>query len=117
MVNPGNLMLHGWFVLLNVGVVLLVTGLPTGLTGVFLPGALALTAAVCWLYLDLRRCRRQALAARFALVVRGYERACGAFLHGALLGGLLGAGIFSGAWYGAARVARTCTSTSWAGAA
>lgn len=102
---PARSARHGRFLLLNAGVVLLVAGLPTGLTWVFLAGAVALTAAVCWLYIDLRRSRRQALAARFAFVVRGYERACGAFLHGALLGGLLGAGVFSGAWYGAGRLA------------
>ncbi|MEX0657569.1 MAG: hypothetical protein WD080_00380, partial [Egibacteraceae bacterium] len=103
--TPARSARHGRFLLLNAGVVLLVAGLPTGLTGVFLAGAVALTAAVCWLYVDLRRARRQALAARFAFVVRGYERACGAFLHGALLGGLLGAGVLSGAWYGAGRIA------------
>lgn len=103
--TPARSARHGRLLLLNAGVVLLVAGLPTGLTGLFLAGAVALTAAVCWLYVDLRRSRRQALAARFAFVVRGYERACGAFLHGALLGGLLGAGVLSGAWYGAGRVA------------
>lgn len=55
-------------------------------------GATAMTAAVLWLYWDLRRLRRAALGARFAFVVRGYERACGAFVHGAILRGTVGIG-------------------------
>lgn len=91
--------------LLNAGALLLLGGLPGGTRVVFVTGATALTAAVLWLYWDLRVVRRSALGGRFGFVVRGYERACGAFVHGAVLGGLMGAGVLAGTWYGAARVA------------
>lgn len=93
------------FVLLNTGAVLLLVGLPGGMRVVFVTGATVLTAAVLWLYWDLRVVRRSVLGGRFGFVVRGYERACGAFVHGAILGGLMGAGVLAGTWYGAARVA------------
>lgn len=94
----------GRIALLNVGAVLLVVGLPSGLLPVFVSGATALTVAVCWLYVDLRSLRRTSLGGRFVFMVRGYERACGAFVHGALLGVFMGAGLL-GAWHGAARLA------------
>lgn len=68
-------------------------------------GAVATSAAVLWLYVDLRRMRKQALGGRFAFVVRTYERACSAFLHGALLGMLLGTGVIGGTWHPAVRLA------------
>jgi hypothetical protein len=92
-------------VLLNVGVLLVLIGLPTGQPVSVGAGATLASAAVTWLYVDLRRQRRASLTGRFAFVVRGYERACGAFIHGALLGLLMGTGILGGQWYGAARLA------------
>ena len=92
-------------VLLNGGVALVLAGLPTGWAVLLATGATVATAAVLWQYLDLRRMRRSALGSRFAFVVRGYERACGAFVHGALIGLLLGVGVLDGRWYGAARLA------------
>lgn len=70
----------GRVALLNVGAVLLVIGVPSGLLPVFAAGATALIVAVSWLYGDLRRLRRRSLGGRFAFVVRGYERAAGQLL-------------------------------------
>jgi hypothetical protein len=92
-------------ILLNAGAVGLLVGLAGGWRVLFAAGATALTAAVLWLYVDLRRMRKASLTGRFAFVVRGYERACGAFIHGALLGLLLGLGVFGGTWYASARLA------------
>jgi nitrite reductase (NO-forming) len=91
--------------LLQAGALLLLAGLPTGQRWSTVAGATALVVAVGWLYLDLRRMRRASLTGRFAFVVRTYERATGAFLHGAVLGALMGTGLLGGAWYGAARLA------------
>jgi nitrite reductase (NO-forming) len=92
-------------VLLNLGAVLVLAGLPTGQRAAVGAGATLATVAVTWLYVDLRRLRRRSLTGRFSFVVRGYERACGAFIHGALLGLLMGTGVLAGQWYGAARLA------------
>jgi hypothetical protein len=92
------------FVLLNAGA-LSVLASPLGWRVPVAVGATLMSAAVLWLYLDLRRMRKRALTQRFAFVVRGYERACSAFLHGALLGMLLGIGVLNGGWYVAARLA------------
>jgi hypothetical protein len=90
---------------LNLGVVAVLVGLPGELTALVAVGATVVTATVLVAYLRLRRLRRAAVGARFTWVVRGYERAHGAFIHGAILGGLLGTGVLSGAWYGPARLA------------
>jgi nitrite reductase (NO-forming) len=49
--------------------------------------------------------RMTSLTGRFPFVVRAYERACSAFLHGAVLGGLMGASMLAGDWYAAGRLA------------
>ena len=87
------------------GAVLLLVGLPAGATWAVAAGGTALLGAVSWLYVDLRRLRKAAVGARFAFVVRGYERACGQFAHGGLLGLLMGTGVLGGSWYLAARTA------------
>lgn len=92
------------FLLLNAGIVLMLT-VPARLRWLFAFGATLVIVAVAWLYVDLRRARKASLTGRFAFVVRAYERACGAFFHGAALGMLLGTGVLSGTWYGAARLA------------
>ena len=97
---------QGWrILLLNVGTAGVVVGLPTEQPMLLAAGAVLSTAAVAWLYVALRRMRRKALTARFTFVVRAYERAAGAFTHGALLGALLGIGVLGGAWHGAVRLA------------
>ena len=92
-------------VLLAAGATLVVAGRLTFSTPLLTAGATLLAVAVGWLYVALRTLRRGALPARFGFIVRSYERACGAFLHGALLGALVGAGVFRGAWYASARAA------------
>lgn len=91
-------------VLLNTGVALMLFSFGR-LRWLFATGATIVVAAVLWLYVDLRRQRKASLTGRFTFVVRAYERACGAFFHGAVLGVLLGTGLLGGAWYGAARSA------------
>lgn len=89
----------------NGGALVVLVGLPTGATLLVAAGATVLAADILVLYVDLRRMRKRALPTPYAFVVRAYERACSAFLHGAVLGGLLGAGVLSGTWYGSGRVA------------
>lgn len=102
--------------LFNVGVACVVLGMLLPTPGLVIAGAVLATGAVSWLYLALRQRRRQALGARFAFVVRAYERAAAAFLHGAVLGVVMGAGLVSGEWYGAVRLAHlTVNVLGWAG--
>jgi hypothetical protein len=113
---PGEAVRPARFAVLNAGALLLLAGRAGVGTAAFALGGTLLTGAVTWLYADLRRLRKQALTARFAYVVRTYERACGAFAHGATLGVLLGVGWLSGAWYGAARLAHLhVTVLGWGG--
>lgn len=103
-------------VVLNAGAVSLLVGRAGGWLPLVAVGGSVLIAAVVWLYVDLRRQRKAALAARFAYVVRAYERACSQFFHGALLGILLGTGVLSGTWYGAGRLAHMHVNVlGWAG--
>lgn len=101
---------------LNVGAVLVLIGIPTGshwATGI---GALTVTAVVFDGYWRLRRMRRKAVGARFSWIARVYERAHGSFIHGAVLGLLLGVGLLPGSWYGAGRLAHLHVNIlGWAG--
>lgn len=108
---------RGWRVAtLNLGVLLVLVGLPQGWTVAFAAGATIATVAVMWLYLALRGMRRRALGPRFGYVVRAYERACGAFLHGAILGALLGVGVLAGHWYASVRLAHLAVNVlGWGG--
>ncbi len=92
-------------VLANVGVLGVLAGVTRGPRPLLVAGGTAVLAAVLWSWWRLRRDRRLALGARFTWVVRLYERAHGAFVHGAVLGLLLGTGIVPGAWYVPVRVA------------
>lgn len=79
-------------------------------------GAVVATVGVLGSYLRLRRARRSAVGARFAWVVRLYERAHGAFVHGAVLGALLGTGALPGEWYATGRLAHLHINVlGWAG--
>lgn len=89
----------------NGGAVAILVGLPTGRSSLVAAGATVLAADIFVVYAELRRMRKRALPMPYAFVVRAYERACSAFLHGALLGGLLGAGVLSGTWYASGRIA------------
>jgi hypothetical protein len=101
---------------LNLGVLAVLVGLPAALPVLVAAGATVVTATVVVAYARLRRLRRDAVGARFTWVVRGYERAHGAFVHGAILGALLGTGVLGGAWYGSARLAHLHVNIlGWAG--
>ncbi|MEX2446880.1 MAG: hypothetical protein WD734_06010, partial [Dehalococcoidia bacterium] len=94
-----------WPLLTNVGILAVLVGLPSEQRWLLVAGAVVLTATVFAAYRRIRRMRREAVGARFAWIARIYERAHGAFIHGALLGALLGSGVLSGRWYGGARIA------------
>lgn len=100
----------------NLSAVMVMVGVVTGRPIVVGVASTAATVAVLGNYRHLRRSRRSAIGARFAWIVRAYERAHGAFVHGAILGGLLGAGVLTGAWYGSARLAHLHVNVlGWAG--
>ena len=103
--TPGGDASRWRLALLNGGVLATLVAWPGGSTWLLAAGSVLVVVAVAWLYVDLRRMRKASLTGRFAFIVRGYERACGAFFHGATLGVLLGIGVLGGAWYGAVRVA------------
>ena len=92
-------------VLADVGAAAMLAGVVQGRRVLLAAGATALTAAVMWSWWQLRAMRTQAVGARFAWIVRAYERAHGMFVHGALLGVLMGLGVLSGPWYVSARIA------------
>lgn len=91
--------------LLNVGVLATLVGVTQGTDWLTGSGATVATAAVTASYVRLRRARRAAVGARFAWIARVYERAHGAFIHGAILGFLLGLGLLPGEWYLSGRLA------------
>ena len=101
---------------LNAGVVATLVGISAGLPLLTGAGATAVTAGVMHSYVVIRRRRKAALGARFVFIVRTYERAHGAFVHGALLGLGMGVGVISGSWYGTARLAHLHVNVlGWAG--
>lgn len=103
-------------VVFNVGALAVLVGRVQGWTPVVVLGAVAAAGAVAWLYVALRRMRTQSLGSRFAFVVRAYERACGAFLHGAFLGAVLGVGVVPGEWHQPVRLAHMVLNLlGWAG--
>ncbi|MDX1657228.1 MAG: hypothetical protein R3343_00265 [Nitriliruptorales bacterium] len=98
------------------GAAMVLVGLPGGWPWLIAGGATIASAAVFTAYLRLRRMRKDTEQDRFRFVVRGYERAHGAFLHGALLGALLGIGVLPGEWYWGVRVAHLHVNVlGWAG--
>lgn len=90
---------------LNGFILLALVGTASRTTWAVAVGATGVSVQVARNYLDLRAARRASLGARFAWIVRLYERAHGNFLHGALLGALLGSGVLGGRWYAPARLA------------
>jgi hypothetical protein len=102
--------------LTNAGVLAVLWGIPSAERWSVAAGATVLTLVVIASYRRLRALRRTALAPRFAWVVRMYERAHGAFVHGALLGALIGTGVLAGRWIFAARTAHLHVNLlGWAG--
>jgi hypothetical protein len=101
---------------LNLGILLVLVAIPTGRTIPLAVGATVTSGVVVASYVRIRRLRRGAIGARFTWIVRNYERAHGAFVHGAVLGALLGAGVLAGAWHGPARLAHLHLNVlGWAG--
>ena len=100
----------------NAGATAVFIGVATGRPWWVAVGATVISAVVVASYRRLRRLRRTALAPRFGWIVRMYERAHGAFLHGALLGALVGTGVLGGPWVGAVRTAHLHVNVlGWAG--
>lgn len=89
----------------NIGILMALVGMPSANRWAVASGATVVTTVVLVSYLRLRTWRRGAIGARFVWIVRTYERAHGAFVHGAILGLLMGVGALSGPWYGSARLA------------
>lgn len=105
-----------WPVVTNLGIVAVLVGVVGDLVVLLAAGATTVTVAVFAAYLRLRRMRRRSLGARFAWIARVYERAHGSFIHGAILGALLGTGVLTGPWYGAAFSAHLHANVlGWAG--
>ncbi len=94
-----------WPAVTNLGILLVLIGFPGGQRGLLAVGSTIVTGVVFAAYLRIRRMRHEAIGARFAWIARVYERAHGAFVHGAILGALMGVGLVTGSWYGAARIA------------
>jgi hypothetical protein len=94
-----------WPVVTNLGILAVLVGLPSGSRALVVLGATLTTGSVLAAHRRIRLMRRSAVGARFVWVVRVYERAHGAFLHGAALGALLGVGLVTGPWYGGVRLA------------
>lgn len=108
--------MRGVLATLVVGAVAVFIGLPGGWPWLVGLGATAASVAVFLGYRRLRRMRKGSLGARFGFIVRAYERAHGAFLHGALLGALMGIGILPAEWYGGVRLAHLHVNVlGWAG--
>lgn len=100
----------------NAGIAAVLWGVPNGDTWVVAAGATILVAEVMRSYAVLRRLRRRSLGGRFAWIVRSYERAHGAFVHGAILGALIGSGVLTGSWAFSARIAHLHVNVlGWAG--
>ncbi|MFA9431366.1 hypothetical protein [Egicoccus sp. AB-alg2] len=94
-----------WPLVTNTGVLGVLIGLPGGHRWLLVAGATVVTTSVFLAYRRIRAMRRAAVGARFGWIARIYERAHGAFIHGAVLGALLGSGVLAGSWYGGARIA------------
>lgn len=96
----------GWWTwITNLGIVLLLAGLPTRWVPGLALGATIVIGVVAAAWWRLRRLRRRAVGARLGWVARRYEDAHLFFLVGATLGTLLGLGVSAGAWTAGMRVA------------
>lgn len=100
----------------NLGILAVLVGLPSSTRWLVGLGATVVTGVVLVAYVRLRRMRTSAVGARFVWIVRMYERAHGQFVHGAVLGLLLGVGALRGPWYLSGRVAHLHVNVlGWAG--
>jgi hypothetical protein len=94
-----------WPLVTNAGILGVVAGRVLDQRWTLAVGATVVLVAVFAAYRRLRRMRREAIGARFGWIVRIYERAHGAFIHGAVLGALLGIGVVPGDWFAGVRLA------------
>jgi hypothetical protein len=94
-----------WPAVTNLGIVLVLAGLPARFLPAIAAGSTILVAVVFLAYVRMRRMRKAAIGARFAWIVRIYERAHGAFIHGATLGALMGIVTLAGPWFVGVRFA------------
>lgn len=94
-----------WPIVTNVAIVAVLVGLPHRTVPLIGAGSTLLIVVVFAAYWRLRGMRKAAIGARFSWIGRIYERAHGAFIHGATFGALMGVGLVTGSWYGATRVA------------
>lgn len=102
--------------LFHAGNLTVLYAIPTGNRMLVIIGSTAITVAVFFAYWTLRGLRKNALGARLGWIVRIYERAHGAFLHGALLGALTGATLVTGPLWGSMRLAHLHANVlGWAG--
>jgi hypothetical protein len=100
----------------NAGIVALLWGIPARNDWAVGVGATLLVVEVMLSYLALRRLRTRSLGGRWTWILRIYERAHGAFVHGAILGALMGTTILHGSWWLSARVAHLHVNIlGWAG--
>lgn len=100
----------------NAGIVALLWGIPARNDWAIGVGATLLVVEVMRSYLALRRLRTRSLDGRWTWILRIYERAHGAFVHGAILGALMGTTILHGSWWFSARVAHLHVNIlGWAG--
>lgn len=94
-----------WVVATNLGIVLVLAGVASGVAPMTGLGATGLVAVALLAMRHLRRLRVRSIGARLGWLVRAYERSHGAFVVGALLGGVLGIGLVGGSWYASVRIA------------
>lgn len=94
-----------WPVVTNLGIVLVLAGFPDRFLPAIAAGSTLLVGVVFLAYVRLRRMRKAAIGARFAWIVRIYERAHGAFIHGAILGAAMGIVTLAGPWFVGVRFA------------
>lgn len=90
---------------LDLAVIAMITGWVAGVRPLLAVGATGVVTVVVLGYVRIRRARRGAPEARFAWIVRLYERAHGSFVHGAVLGIVLGLGLAPGLWFAGVRLA------------
>lgn len=103
-------------VVTNIGIAVTVTAMAMEWERVVGIGASTVILGIVVNWWGLRRLRARGIGARFSWVVRSYERAHEAVVLGAVLGGLMGAGVLVGAWYASARLAHVHVNLlGWAG--
>lgn len=100
----------------NIGIAVTVTAMAMEWNRIVGIGATVVILGITANWWGLRRLRHRGVGARFGWVVRSYERSHEAVVLGAVLGGLMGAGVLQGSWYTSARLAHVHVNLlGWAG--